>query len=199
MAMMRALWRYDYDLVLAEMGPEPSDSERVLSWFGCGAAVSAPIIVLSSIRSPARIAVTLNAGADDFIHLPFEPVEFSARVQAVLRRCDRRIMRQSIELVGFALDKDSERFLDRGKPIELTRREFAMAWLFFSMPGTYISREKISNVIWGTSSEVASRTIEQHVYKLRKKLQLGAERGVIIRTAYTQGYRLELLRHDVPV
>jgi DNA-binding response OmpR family regulator len=56
----------------------------------------------------------------------------------------------------------------------------------------YISRETIGTSIWSSDSEVAGRTIEQHVYKLRKKLQLGVERGVSIRTAYGQGYRLEL-------
>jgi len=57
----------------------------------------------------------------------------------------------------------------------------------------YISRETIGMSLWSSDSEVAGRTIEQHVYKLRKKLQLGTERGVSIRTAYGQGYRLELL------
>ena len=50
----------------------------------------------------------------------------------------------------------------------------------------------IGTSIWSADSEVAGRTIEQHVYKLRKKLQLGPERGAIIRTAYSKGYRLEL-------
>ncbi len=67
-----------------------------------------------------------------------------------------------------------------------------MAWLFFSSPGTYISRETLGTVIWSTDSEVAGRTIEQHVYKLRKKLLIDGRQVVVIRTAYSQGYRLDL-------
>jgi DNA-binding response OmpR family regulator len=71
-----------------------------------------------------------------------------------------------------------------------------MAWLFFSSPGVYFSRNTISIAIWGVNRDIANRTIEQHVYKLRKKLKLGVERGLIIRADYTQGYRLELLDGD---
>ena len=78
-----------------------------------------------------------------------------------------------------------------GAPVELTPREFTMAWLFFSSPGVFISRGTIGASIWSADSDVAGRTIEQHVYKLRKKLLFGVERRVIIRTSYSQGYRLE--------
>lgn len=199
MSMLRALRRYDYDLVLTEIGTEHSCKEGILSWLSCGTADGTPVVVLSQAHNTERIAAALNAGADEFIHVPFEPIEFAARLKALLRRSNRQHARRSIELVGFTLDPDAGNFLDRGNPIELTRREFAVAWLFFSTPGIYISREKISHSIWSTSSDVASRTIEQHIYKLRKKLHLGMERGVIIRTAYTQGYRLELLRRGMPV
>jgi len=67
-----------------------------------------------------------------------------------------------------------------------------MAWLLFSNLGHYLTRKTISVAIWGVAEEIAGRTIEQHVYKLRKKLGLGTERGVTIRTAYARGYRLEL-------
>ena len=113
-------------------------------------------------------------------------------MQAVLRRYRPKTARRSIELGGFLLDRESRRLLDNGVPVALTSREFTMAWLLFSSPGMYFSRDAISVSIWGVDSDVASRTIEQHVYKLRKKLHLCEERGVIIRTAYTHGYRLEL-------
>ncbi|MDB5770341.1 MAG: transcriptional regulatory, terminal family protein [Burkholderia sp.] len=109
-----------------------------------------------------------------------------------MRRSGRRQARRIIELSGFTLDGETSRFSYQGVAIEITPREFTMAWLLFSSPGVYISRETIGAAIWGVGSEIAGRTIEQHVYKLRKKLQLGAERGVSIRTAYSHGYRLEL-------
>jgi DNA-binding response OmpR family regulator len=149
-------------------------------------------MVTSAVRNPFMTAMLLNCGADDFIVRPFEPIEFIARVHALLRRTKRRRANPTIELAGFSLERDAAKLSFRGAAMELTPREFSIAWLLFSAPGIYISRETISLTIWNADSEIAGRTIEQHIYKLRKKLQLGPERGVILRTAYNQGYRLEV-------
>ncbi|HEY4540841.1 MAG TPA: response regulator transcription factor [Noviherbaspirillum sp.] len=190
--LLRGLRRDSYDLVVVDFAVAPRDDDSILSWLTCRSGDLTPVIGLSPVHNPEVTALVLNCGADDLLVRPFEPVEFVARVQALLRRSNRRVARRTIEVAGFTLDRESGRFAYQGEPIELTPREFSMAWLFFSSPGVYISRETIGTSIWSADSEVAGRTIEQHVYKLRKKLQLGPERGVIIRTAYSQGYRLEL-------
>lgn len=195
-SLLRLIRRRSYDLILIELGAAAPDRDSIFSWMNCRFGESTPILMLSSVRSAELTAFALNAGADDFVTMPVEPVELVARVQAILRRTGRRTVRRMIELVGFSLDHEARNFSYRGVAIELTPREFTMAWLFFSTPGIYISREIIGNAIWGVDSEIAGRTIEQHVYKLRKKLQLGMERGVMIRTAYSQGYRLELCGGD---
>lgn len=195
-SLLRALRQRSFDLILVDIGSGKQDSESIFSWLGCRSGDNVPVIVLASIRSADLLALALNAGADDFVSTPLEPVELIARINALLRRSNRHQVRRAIELGGFSLDREASSFSYRGTPIELTPREFTMAWLFFSSPGVYISRNTIGTAIWGVDSEIAGRTIEQHVYKLRKKLQLGAERGVIIRTAYSQGYRLELTGQD---
>lgn len=195
-SLLRALKRRDFELILVDTGIEPPSEERVFSWLNCRTGETTPVVLLSFARSADQIAFALDAGADDFIAKPFDPVELIARLHAVLRRCNRPGVRRAIELVGFSLDRNSSRLIDRGVPVDLTPREFTMAWLLFSKPGIYLSRKTISVAIWGVDSEIAGRTIEQHVYKLRKKLQLSEERGVVIRTAYTHGYRLELCGHE---
>ncbi|MGZ3236661.1 MAG: winged helix-turn-helix domain-containing protein [Burkholderiaceae bacterium] len=191
-SLTRLIRRRNYDLILIEIGDTVPDSESIFSWMNCRFGESTPVLMLSSVRNADLAALALDAGADDFVSMPVEPVELVARVHAILRRTSRRTVRRMIELSEFSMDRESRSFAYRGVPIELTPREFTMAWLFFSTPGIYISRETIGNAIWGVDSDIAGRTIEQHVYKLRKKLQLGPERGVMIRTAYSQGYRLEL-------
>ena len=149
-------------------------------------------MILSAICNAELVASALDSGADDFLVRPYDAVELIARMNALLRRCASSNTRRMIEFFDFSLDRETAKFRYRDIHISLTPREFSMAWLFFSSPGIYISRETIGSVIWNTDSEIAGRTIEQHVYKLRKKLQIDSKQIVMIRTAYSQGYRLEL-------
>lgn len=191
-ALSRMVRRGTYDLLLIELGTDEASRESIFSWMSCRFGESTAVVMVSFEKNAELIAAALDAGGDDFLTMPVEPIELIARINAVLRRTTHRTTRRIIELVGFAIDRESRTVSYNGDQIELTPREFTMAWLFFSTPGVYISRETIGSAIWGVDSEIAGRTIEQHVYKLRKKLQMGIERGVMLRTAYNQGYRLEL-------
>jgi DNA-binding response OmpR family regulator len=191
-SLSRMVRRGTYDLLLIELGADVASRDSILSWMSCRFGESTAVVMISFEKSADLIAASLDAGADDFLTMPVEPVELVARINAVLRRTTHRTTRRIIELVGFSIDRESRTVSYEGVQIELTPREFTMAWLFFSTPGVYISRETIGSAIWGVDSEIAGRTIEQHVYKLRKKLQMGIERGIMLRTAYNQGYRLEL-------
>lgn len=190
--LVRGIRREPFALILVDLHAESQDSESIFSWLNCRSGELTPVLILSPISRADFVATALNAGADDFIPRPFESVEMIARIHALLRRSGKKPARRMIDLAGFSLDREACTFSYRGTPIELTPREFTMAWLLFSTPGVYISRETIGTAVWGTNSEIAGRTIEQHVYKLRKKLQAKGDAGVIIRTAYSQGYRLEI-------
>lgn len=192
-ALFRALQRQGADLIVVDFADAPDADHSILSWLKCRTGDHTPVLGLSPVHSAQVTALVLNCGADDLLVRPFDHAELVVRAHALTRRNSRRQVRRTIELAGFTLDRAAGKFAWQGAPIELTPREFSMAWMFFSAPGVYISRETIGASIWSADSEVAGRTIEQHVYKLRKKLELGPERGVIIRTAYSQGYRLELI------
>lgn len=189
-SLSRMLSRREFVLLMIDIGNHRDDSEDFVSWLNCRTGNSTPVIALSH-GTPEMAALALNAGADDFIGAQFEAVEAIARVRAVIRRHHPNMARRTIALGKFTLDRDAASAAYDGVPVELTPREFTMAWLFFSSPGVFISRSTMGASIWSADSEVAGRTIEQHIYKLRKKLQLGADRRVIIRTSYSQGYRLE--------
>jgi DNA-binding response OmpR family regulator len=190
--LLRNVRRNVVNLILIDLGTEARDDDGILAWLNLRIGDRTPVLIMSAMRDAELAALTLNSGADDFIVRPVEPVELLARVNALMRRCMPAQARRSIELAGFNLDRETSKCTFDRAPVELTPREFSMAWLLFSSPGIYISRNTIGAVIWGADSEVAGRTIEQHVYKLRKKLQTHAEQAVMIRTAYTQGYRLEV-------
>lgn len=189
--LLRTMKRKPFDFVIIDLPGAPQSEGSIFSWLGMGTSDRIPSVILSPNRDADFIARALNGGADDVVQRPFEAVELVARIHAVTRRCLPQQNRRTIEYAGFALDREAGKFRYQGTPIALTPREFSMAWLFFSSPGTYISRETLSTVIWSADSEIAGRTIEQHVYKLRKKLTVDGRQIVTIRTAYSQGYRLD--------
>ncbi|HEY8027009.1 MAG TPA: response regulator transcription factor [Burkholderiaceae bacterium] len=191
-SISRAARHGNYDLLLVEPGPDDLSRDGIFSWMTCRLGEGTPVIMLSLTPNPELVASSLEAGADDYLKLPLDNVELVARIQAVMRRRNPSATRRIIELMDFAIDMQTRIVTYKGEPVALTPREFTMAWLFFSAPGVFISRETLGSAIWGVDSEIAGRTIEQHVYKLRKKLQLGMDRNLLLRTAYNQGYRLEL-------
>ena len=149
-ALLRLTRRRSYDLILIELSPVVPDRESLFSWMNCRFGESTPIIMLSSVRSADVTALALDAGADDFVTTPVEPVELVARVHAILRRTNRRTVRRVIELVGFSIDREARTFTYRGTLIELTPREFTMHGCFFRRP-VFIFRARRSAPRYGVS------------------------------------------------
>lgn len=194
-SLMRSARRRSFGLILVDIDNAPFDQDSIYSWLNCRTGESTPVVMLATVHDPDRIAQALNAGIDDYIPDQIDPAELIARLHAILRRYQRTAAKSTIELQGFRLEWEQSRIFDHDIEIEVTPREFTMAWLLFSSPATYLSREIISKAVWNVESDLAGRTIEQHVYKLRKKLNLCTERGAWIRTVYNRGYSLQL-RHD---
>jgi DNA-binding response OmpR family regulator len=181
------------DLVIVDADDSALD-HWALNWLLHRTADHAPaVFALAARENPARAARWLDAGVDDLMFRSFEPQEFKARVRAILRQRHRRQASvERLQLAGFELDRRRESLIDQGRPVDLTRREFSLAWMFFSQPHAVLSRGQISHAIWGMAPDLAGRSMEQHIYRVRAKLQLNELRGVVIRSAYAQGYRLEL-------
>jgi len=197
-AMLRAMKRTSFDLMIIDSPHSAPAEGSVFSWLDLRSHDRIPSMILAPGRDAEFIAQALNSGADDVLQRPFAAVELIARIHALARRCAPQQHRRTIEYAGFSLDREASSMVYRGAPIALTPREFSMAWLLFSSPSIYISRETLSTVIWSAGSDVAGRTIEQHVYKLRKKLMIDQRQVVVIRTAYSQGYRLDRVEQAAP-
>ncbi|MCW8920701.1 MAG: response regulator transcription factor, partial [Sedimenticola sp.] len=80
-----------------------------------------------------------------------------------------------------------------GVPVELTDREFKLAVMLFSNVGRLISRDHLLENIWGITANIATRTVDTHVSRLRQKLHLTPEHGWQLKAIYQHGYRLEQL------
>jgi len=150
-----------------------------------------PIIMLTAKGEEADKVVGLEMGADDYMTKPFSVKELISRIKAVLRRSS--ILGEVLQVYRAGeLELDCSRVLAllKGKPLDLTAREFELLKALMSAGGKMLSREALLEKAWGldASIEVETRTVDVHVGTLRKKL--GAE-GRRIVTVKNYGYRFE--------
>lgn len=189
-SLLRVIHRSPSDVVLVDVGFDNAMENRILLWLEGSRMSQLPIILQTPDLRAERVARALSAGVDDVVMRSADVVEVVARLQASIRRRCRRGSATRIDIGGYHLDQATGQALNRGSPIDLTAREFALAWLLFSHAGTCLSRKTISVVVWGMDEELSSRSMEQHIHSLRRKLGLHDARGVTIRAIYGKGYQV---------
>lgn len=150
-----------------------------------------PIIMLTAKREEADRVVGLELGADDYVTKPFSVRELLARVKARLRSLETPPVEEGIIRLR-TLSIDLERFEVRvaDKEIALSSREFQFLKLLAQAHGRVLSRDQLLEAVWGVdnASEIDSRTVDQHVARLRKKLGPEGHRVVTVKNA---GYKLQ--------
>lgn len=187
--LFRAMRTTAFDLVMIDAKSNAAVLNSLLSWRNCNADLCTPVIVLTPFTNCSAMLRWVHAGATDVANrLDLEQVRL--RVHMALRQSTDESSNDTIVYDRYLLRRDVGTLMLDGKEVPLTPREFAMAWLFFSHPGKFLSRAQIAGSVWGAGKEIASRSIEQHIYKLRKKLRLSSRNGVNLKTVYSLGYKL---------
>jgi len=152
-----------------------------------------PIIFLSAKSEEIDKVVGLELGADDFIVKPFGVKEVVARIRAVTRRCFAQRKPEQLPSTFTIADLEvfpSELRARRGaKTIELSLREVRLLELFSRNPGVVLERSVIFDRCWGDRFFPSSRTLDQHIAKLRKKVEHDPAEPTIITTVHGVGYR----------
>ena len=153
-----------------------------------------PILFLTAKTSEADCVIGLGLGADDFIAKPFRIRELLARVSAALRRscvAQHSANGDGTFRIGDAII-DANRFLVHvpGEPEQaLTVRELGLLKTFAANPGKVITRDALLDAVWGVDYFAASRTLDQHILQIRRKL---GTYGTHIETIRGAGYRLKV-------
>ncbi len=149
-----------------------------------------PILMLTSKHLESDRVLGLDLGADDYLTKPFSIHELLARIRALLRRAQMQTFGDGILTIG-ALEIDRTRQVVRrdGIPAALTAREFRILLYFLDHPGEVVTRQMLLDEVWGYDSYPTTRTVDNYILSLRKKIEPDHAHPEYIMTVHTAGYR----------
>ncbi len=149
-----------------------------------------PIIMLTARGAEEDKIRGLDTGADDFVTKPFSPRELIARVNAIMRRIRPALAGETLVVGDLALDATAHKVTRRGQVLSLGPTEFRLLKFFMEHPGRVFSRGQLLDAVWGNESEIELRTVDVHIRRLRKGIELDGAPDPI-RTVRSAGYALE--------
>ena len=180
------------DLVLLDwMLPKLSGIEVCRRIRGKSETRNLPIIMLTARGEESDRIRGLDTGADDYLTKPFSMSELIARIRAVLRRIRPGLADDRLNHGDIVIDRVAHRVRRSGQEIHLGPTEFRLLDHLMQHPGRVFSREQLLDAVWGSDVYVEARTVDVHVGRLRKALNV---EGTVnpIRTVRSAGYSLDL-------
>lgn len=181
-------------IILMDVGkPGKSGIEVVERLRETGARV--PVLLLSACCDAACRVRGFDAGADDFVMKPFDARELAARVRALIRRTspmDEAPKREGskIQLGPTSIDLTLKRAEQAGANVTLTKTEFAILECLVQARGRPVARDLLLRAVWGYENEINTRTVQTHIWRLRKKLGDNGEMPGSLETCAGIGYAL---------
>lgn len=131
-----------------------------------------PIIMLTARGEEEDKVRGLEVGADDYVTKPFSPKELIARIRAVFRRVSPTSLDEPITIEGLCLDPSAHRVTANDVPLEMGPTEFRLLHFFMTHQERAYSREQLLDQVWGTNVYVIDRTVDVHIRRLRKALEV---------------------------
>lgn len=147
-----------------------------------------PIVVLSAATDVSDKVLLLELGADDYVTKPFSPKELLARVRASLRRTRKPQLPELASFDAVSVDFARMEVTREDRPVALTAQEFKILKFFVQNAERVISRDELLKVL-GYQHYPSTRTIDNHVLKLRQKLEKDSANPVHFRTVHGAGYK----------
>ncbi len=194
---MQLFEKFFFDLILLDiMMPEKSGYDVCRDIRTINTDV--PIIMLTAKGEEIDKVVGLELGADDYITKPFGVHELLARISAVLRRSKRqnknkdRDLFQEVFMFGcFEVNPKTYKLSKAGRSSDLSERELKLICHFHAHKGEVLTRDNLLNAVWGIDYFGTTRTLDQHIAQLRKKIEADPSNPVLITTVHGVGYRYE--------
>ena len=152
-------------------------------------APSIPLIILTACSDLQERVTLLEMGADDYITKPFSPRELLARLRVALRRCNPPTRVTESVFDGIVVDFGKMEATRNGTPVALTAHEFKTLQFFVQNPDRLITRAELLKKVCGYADDCTSRSIDNHIMKLRQKLENDPSIPTHFRTVHGLGYR----------
>jgi DNA-binding response OmpR family regulator len=148
-----------------------------------------PIIVLSAASDISDKVLLLELGADDYVTKPFSPRELLARVRVALRHNLRKETSLANKFGAVSVDMAKMEVTKEGEVVELTAQEFKTLKFLLQNAERVITRDELLNTVWGYQNYPSTRTVDNHILKLRQKLEKDPSNPVHFRTVHGIGYK----------
>jgi len=180
-----------FDIALVDVGlPEADGFEFVRQLRAKNLRL--PVLMLTALDSMENTIRGLDAGADDYMSKPYRLPEVAARIRALVRRSNA-IADACLRHNDLLLDTRSMTATLAGRPLELTRREWAILELLLMSSPAVVSKDKLVQNLAGWDKDITPNAVEVHVSRLRAKLAAG---DIVIRTIRGMGYRVDPAEND---
>lgn len=148
-----------------------------------------PIIILSARTDVMDKVLLLELGAHDYVTKPFSPRELLARVRTAMRRSNRTPASERFSFGSVNIDFTKMELSRDGEPVQLTAQEFKVLKFMIQNAERVLTREELLNHVWGYRNYPSTRTVDNHILKLRQKLEQDPANPVHFRTVHSAGYK----------
>ncbi|UMZ74201.1 response regulator transcription factor [Natranaerofaba carboxydovora] len=151
-----------------------------------------PILMLTAKVEEDDKILGLKLGADDYVTKPFSPRELTARVEALIRRAnDFEEKDNAYQYRDLTIDPNTYKVIVNDSELQLTHKEFELLLTLCKDYGVVFSRDKLLEKIWGFSFIGGTRTVDEHIKRLRKKIESKSD-YTFIQTVWGVGYKFEV-------
>ncbi|MBL9132044.1 MAG: response regulator transcription factor [Verrucomicrobiaceae bacterium] len=154
-----------------------------------------PVIILTAKAQVTDKIAGLELGVDDYLTKPFSPRELFLRISAILRRTKKVVLVSELRRGPFALDRKNLKLFLHGQPLDLTTTEFKLLTTLMENDEAVHTRADLLREVWGYSGDVATRTLDTHVKRLREKL---GDDGRCIVTVRGTGFQFKVDATEQP-
>ncbi len=153
------------------------------------AAPSLPIIILSARTEVMDKVLLLELGAHDYVTKPFSPRELLARVRTAMRRSSRTPLTETFSFGEVKVDFKKMELWREGNLMQLTSQEFKVLKFMIQNAERVLSREELLNHVWGYRNYPSTRTVDNHILRLRQKVEKDPANPLHFRTVHSAGYK----------